>query len=523
MKLRLIFVTLATLPLLWTGLAGAQSAQADSAATVSVAGTAPWTDTGLSVGSGDSVSITASGTIFIAGSDPGKTPAGAPGCIPTNSPTDTWVAPGLACWSLIARIGDNPPFEVGTGAAFNATVSGELFLGVNDNFFGDNSGAWTASITVSSAGCTSAPNDPSSVTNSATPDRGVDVSWTPPSPNCATIDHYDIVAVSSDGTPGRTVTTVPATATSASVGDLNLCTYYRFGVRAVGADQQASAAVSPAGMTFTQGLPDQAPKVISVIIQGINTHGDAGDFNPLGVDDYCTSLTGDLSALSSDLPLSSMTKQWLSVGTAQAAGAGAGNNMIDSLASTGGLVLPFSYNKAAVTGTASSPTFSYKAYSPSDVANTLPSVAAKTLDKEISSIHNVWPQAKIIVVGHSNGGLVAQQWWLNYGSSSPEGVVQVFALDSPLNGVAIADKCNVNVLTGVYLPIICSAFGVGNNVANFYSKLWNNQSANDQQWISLDETNHLFTPIGTIGDPVYDASDGLGGKKIGIVSQIFYT
>ncbi len=100
MKLRQILAALAILMLSLTGIIGARPAMADSSVTVSVPGTAPWTDTGLSVSSGDTVSITASGTIFIAGSDPGKTPAGDPSCTATNSPTDTWVAPGPMPFSL---------------------------------------------------------------------------------------------------------------------------------------------------------------------------------------------------------------------------------------------------------------------------------------------------------------------------------------------------------------------------------------------------------------------------------------
>jgi hypothetical protein len=138
---------------LLSGLAGtAESAYADASTTVSVPGAQPWTDTGVSVQAGDSVSITADGIIRIAGSDPGKTPDGAPGCIATDSPTDSWEAPGLTCWSMIGQIGSNAAFEVGSNDTFTATSSGELFLGVNDDYFPDNSGAWSASITDTTPG-----------------------------------------------------------------------------------------------------------------------------------------------------------------------------------------------------------------------------------------------------------------------------------------------------------------------------------------------------------------------------------
>ena len=334
-------------------------------------------------------------------------------------------------------------------------------------------------------------------------------------PNCATVDHYVITAMNSDGTPGSVIMAVPATATTATVTDLILCTSYAFGVEAVGPEQQFSAVGPPAAPAFTQGLPSQAPGAVtvSIVLQGLNSSGDIGTFNPLKVDDYCTSLTGDLSALSPYAPLSSMTKQWLGLDdAAHAATAGSGNNLIDALASTGGLVLPFSYTKAVMTGTASSPVFHYQDYSPSDVANSLPNKEATVLNNEVKSIRQIWPLAKILIVGHSNGGLIAQRWWLKYGAANPQGVVHVFSLDSPINGVSVGKACTV-------APDLCNSLGVGTALASFYQQLWNNQRTNDPKWVTLDSTSQLFTPIGTTGDPVYDAADYLPlAEQIGTVS-----
>jgi hypothetical protein len=128
-------------------------------ATITVQGNQPWTDTGLDLAVGSSVSITASGTIKIAPEDPGKTPAGDPSCIgPTGRKIDptskTWLTPGLTCWSLVGRIGeDGAPFEVGTSLSFSVETAGRLYLGVNDENgrFGNNSGSWTVDITVGDA------------------------------------------------------------------------------------------------------------------------------------------------------------------------------------------------------------------------------------------------------------------------------------------------------------------------------------------------------------------------------------
>lgn len=137
-----------TLAILLTGMVASPATAADSSVAVSVPGNQPWTNSGFSLKAGDSVSIRASGTIFIAGSDPGKSPAGAPGCI--AAPGNSFLVPGLRCYSLIGRVGNQPAFEVGTEVTFTAPSPGELFLGVDDNFFGDNSGAWTAAVAVTS-------------------------------------------------------------------------------------------------------------------------------------------------------------------------------------------------------------------------------------------------------------------------------------------------------------------------------------------------------------------------------------
>jgi hypothetical protein len=123
-----------------------------------VPGNQPWTDTGLDLAVGGSVSITASGTIKVAPEDPGKTPAGDPNCVgPTGRKIDptaeTWLIPGLTCWSLVGRIGGGTPFEVGTNLNVSVQTAGRLYLGVNDEKgrFGNNSGSWTVDITFSDA------------------------------------------------------------------------------------------------------------------------------------------------------------------------------------------------------------------------------------------------------------------------------------------------------------------------------------------------------------------------------------
>ena len=112
-----------------------------------IPGTQPWTDTGLDLPPATTVTITATGFVRIAGSDPGRGPEGSPPCVePINTP-----APGLACLALVGRIANGLPFVVGTGATFASEAGGRLYLGENDTVFGDNSGSFTAHIVYPSA------------------------------------------------------------------------------------------------------------------------------------------------------------------------------------------------------------------------------------------------------------------------------------------------------------------------------------------------------------------------------------
>ena len=130
--------------------------------TVQLVLTRPYTSTGLILLGGETVTVTASGTMnWFTGSCGGKctsTPDG------QACPYPGFVAQGLPCWSLIGKIGPTgKPFEVGSSLTFKADSSGEFFLGINDNNYPDNTGSWTAGITVacSAPQMTFDANDPS--------------------------------------------------------------------------------------------------------------------------------------------------------------------------------------------------------------------------------------------------------------------------------------------------------------------------------------------------------------------------
>ena len=106
---------------------------------------ATWQDTGVSIPRGATASITAMGTaVWYVPSDLTSTPNGFGTCM--NEGTFTCLAPGLPFASLVGKVDNGSPFEVGSGPT-TATGPGELMLGFDDNNFSDNSGGFTASIT----------------------------------------------------------------------------------------------------------------------------------------------------------------------------------------------------------------------------------------------------------------------------------------------------------------------------------------------------------------------------------------
>ena len=378
-----------------------------------------------------------------------------------------------------------------------------------------------------SATCTNPPNPPQNVQDNSSFDKtndnaAVQVTWDAPAPTCDPVAEYALVPINARGTPGQAVDTVPASATSDLIGSLNLCTFYDFGVVAVGTDGQQSPVTFPSNLAFTTGPPKASPPVVTILLQGVNSSLPGGTWNALNTN-YCTSLDGnnnDIGNYPQDGVLADLATNWLNVTSPTSepdyTSPGAGNNLIDSAASTGGLVIPFSYNGVSVTGTPTSATVTVSSYGPSDVADSLPMPEAGLLNTEISEINALWPNAKIIVVGHSEGGLIAQQWWWLYGLSNPRGVVQVFSLDSPINGEYAATLCKSN---NPQQQADCSSLipfiGVSHKLLVHYANLWQNQAANDQAYLNADLVDHLYTPIITLGDPLFDLTDSGAGPVQG--------
>jgi EF hand domain-containing protein len=116
-----------------------------SGAMYNVSATEQWTDTGIWVEAGDMLNFYAEGSVQLSSSGGDvSTPAGAQsGRRANNAPLRT--APAGA---LLARIGNGAPIMIGNGRNLRAIGSGELFLGVNDDYMQDNRGGYRVSIDV---------------------------------------------------------------------------------------------------------------------------------------------------------------------------------------------------------------------------------------------------------------------------------------------------------------------------------------------------------------------------------------
>jgi hypothetical protein len=133
---------------------------ARATATVTIEANDPsFTDTGVALTLNQSFSITATGKAKWTYTSPSTGPNGYR--FPRSNGTHTcgydqyhpyeapsYLAPGLACWSLVGRIGTTGAiFFVGTSLKMPAPYSGELYLAFNDDYYPNNSGDFVATIT----------------------------------------------------------------------------------------------------------------------------------------------------------------------------------------------------------------------------------------------------------------------------------------------------------------------------------------------------------------------------------------
>ncbi len=117
--------------------------------TVDVLSTQVWTPTPVRCATGDTFAITASGTVLHNNQDPGS-------AVGPDGLSDVWFrqynVPGFEDVNTVALVGSldeqEPFFLVGSEATFTCPRPGVLFLGVNDRGVANNSGSFTAVVTL---------------------------------------------------------------------------------------------------------------------------------------------------------------------------------------------------------------------------------------------------------------------------------------------------------------------------------------------------------------------------------------
>jgi hypothetical protein len=124
------------------GTTGAATSPADLG-NLTVAGNQEWTPTGIRVRRGEVVTFRSSGQVRLSSdSNDNAQPAGAfSGRKAANAQV-----PDVPVGALIARIDNGRPFPIGGQTEVQMPAAGQLFLGVNDDAVGDNSGQFTVAI-----------------------------------------------------------------------------------------------------------------------------------------------------------------------------------------------------------------------------------------------------------------------------------------------------------------------------------------------------------------------------------------
>ena len=196
------------------------------------------------------------------------------------------------------------------------------------------------------------------------------------------------------------------------------------------------------------------PQVVVVLIDGVGSQEDGGSAYPIPVADpaggiavvssYCPvdpfgkergwpagldqglrrwsefKVPGGSSGGSSSAPDTSRACE--TPGGLSAANRGKNHCLVATLADTGAVLLPYSYAGATLAPTPSGPVFTLKTYTADDTKQD-PKTSITRLNDELNSIHGTWKQTRIVILGHSYGGTIAEEWWECMKGHCPKGTI----------------------------------------------------------------------------------------------------
>jgi len=434
---------------------------------------------------------------------------------------DMWTWDG-SNWSQINPI--NPPTpRMAAGMAYDDAAGKLVLFGGSTNNPTLDTGVLGDTWTWDQTSWSSSPYSPANVV--ATPGNGTaTVTWSPPTNNGGSpITGYTVTA-----NPGGASVTVSAPATTASFSGLtsDCRTTYSFTVTANNA-VGGSPASPPSNSVMPSGHPTNPPSVAVILVGGVNSSmPNQNVYDPLSVS-YCGLKTAilppnltDLKAMAQYFDLQSTLVPDPPL------------NLTDSIATTGAVILPFSYRVASFGKPPGCRSLLTANPYTSDMPGSVPTdLEAQILNAEVQSIHCLWPTTNIEIIGHSQGGLVAETYWQNYVPTNPAPVTKVFSLDGPVNG---ADKPTIAGLitrqdyVGFYSNVLRNmGFTISAPMLNSYFQRWQTRTAIDQTILNAD-TSGVYVPIGTDGDVAWDTPDlylqSLVGQPYypGLDSQLLY-
>lgn len=269
----------------------------------------------------------------------------------------------------------------------------------------------------------------------------------------------------------------------------------RQGLALVAAAAMVFVAVGSGAATASAKTRTRAPSSVVILIAGFNSSVSASTYNPLT--QSSTALTDIKTAFDPDP-------------TKEPAGCNASPNMTTALSQAGALILPFSYNGVKVGGTAARPQVAVSSYASSVPSTMVPQNAARPLTREVDQVHALWPSARIVVAGHSEGGYVAEEYFRNDFSRGhdPE-VTGIFSLDSPING--IRNEAEVATLLRTI------KFPVSTALLDQFQSAWNHAAATSAALLAKEGKPAIYVPVGTPGDNVYRIADD---PVAGLTSQV---
>ena len=244
------------------------------------------------------------------------------------------------------------------------------------------------------------------------------------------------------------------------------------------------------------GSGGTAPKAVVILIAGFTSSLPASTYDPL-------------SGAGSPA-LTAITTAFDPNPASEPAGCSSTPDLTASLSARGAVLLPFSYSGTQLTGTATAPTVTVAAYPSSAPSTVLPQSVAPLLATEVNQAHALWPSAPVVVVGHSEGGYVAEQYFVNdfEASGQPE-VRGIFSLDSPINGVSDVSGVGV-ILRAVKVPASTA-------LLSQFASSWTNAASNDSAILAKEHGGSTYVAVGTAADNVYRIADS---PNPGIASQV---